>query len=386
MGALPNPSVSASSVSTVSPFVPCSAADELRRRTDFDADTGYAPLYFGALAELPRLSSGPVCTHFLLFVGALSYGRADKPKKGRQEWTAPVTVEYLAELCRCHVRDIQRQIRDLAKPSAKNPEGRGLIAVKANRRGEYSLSPLYRAWAKLPDYVSGGPKVVAIDDPEETEDDTPVEVSKDAVRLVKRPQVVRGGKTCRAIPVKVGVSSMRIQHVGSIPLVFEAVIDKGQLLIASRYDSDNSEDVANARRHGCRDGSAQAPRVEHPRAPEIVALFDPLLEKSGSRLLIGDDVALQRACEAAKDLPHDVLVHGVMAGANPRGGRPISGPKVVASIVAEVYVNWKASAGRPAKPVKAAALAVRSSSRKTADFVGGVMQEAIRRLDKFGRL
>jgi hypothetical protein len=348
----------------------------LRRRTDYAKDTGYSPLYHAALAELPRLSGGTVCTHFLLMLNMLSYGRPDKPAKGRHVWTEPVTLEYLAELCRCHLRDIQRQVANLGKATAKNPDGRGLVQVKAHRRGEYSFRLLYEEWAKLPDYVAPSCKVVSIEEPEADDEET-IEVSREAVRLLRRPQKIRGGKACRAIGFKVGVKDMRIQHKGSSPLIVDAVVDVGGRLIINTEIEGEAE--ANAKRHGCRD-TAAAPAA-HPKAAELVKVFDPLLEKWGSRLLSGDGAALDRACRELGDMPLAFLTQWLMDGDKARGTRSISGPKVVASIVREAVVNWRASNGKP----KAAARP-KAAAAPRAGFREGVKSEILRRLRDHGQV
>src|SRR5689334_2344269 len=134
-------------------------SERLRTQTDYEADTGYAPLYHAALADLPRLSSGAVCYAFVLVVNMLSYGRGkqwhefqaderDDSKcskcKGRSsdgvhskpgvryDSTLPISPQALADLCRANIRDIQRQLAELAE--------RGMIKAKQVKRGEYVIS------------------------------------------------------------------------------------------------------------------------------------------------------------------------------------------------------------------------------------------------------
>src|SRR5258708_7445025 len=79
---------------------PESPAERLRNQTDYEADTGYAPLYHAALADLPRLSSGAVCYAFVLVVNMLSFGRGKDSKTGkRYEATLPISAQALADLC-----------------------------------------------------------------------------------------------------------------------------------------------------------------------------------------------------------------------------------------------------------------------------------------------
>ena len=109
------------------------------------------------------------------------------------------------------------------------------------------------------------------------------------------------------------------------------------------------EDKANDTRHARRavptnEGKVNTGSVAaNPRAQEIISLFDPLLQKSGSRLLSPDTVALKSACSEVGNLPHDALVYFVL-GPNGRGSRPISGPRAIAAIIREARQNWEARA------------------------------------------
>ncbi len=361
--------------------------DEMRRRTNYETDTGYGPLYFAAMVEIPRLSSGAVCSHFLMWVGLLSYGRPDKPKQGRQVWTQPITAEALAELCRCNVRDIQRQLTDLAKPTKKNPEGRGLIDVKSKRRGEYEISPLYREWAGLPSYTPPANKIVAIDEPEDAETEAAeLEAPREAVKLFARPQRVRDGRACRAVSVNVGVKKFRLQHSGP-DITFDSWVDVGGNLVVSTRVVGEVKGAAAGR--PAKTAAAAGEVARHPRAGEVLALFDPLLERWGSRLLVGDETALRRACEALEGIPRDVLVHYVMAaGAKPRASRSISGPRVVASIIGEAVKSWRAGGVKKAnaRDMGVANDTPKSNRSNKTGFVEGASREIARRLKLFGRV
>jgi hypothetical protein len=324
---------------------PSAAAELLRRQTNYDADSGYAPFYAAWLADLPRITSGNVCTLFILTVGVLSLGRPDNPKGKRHSWTKPVTVELLAELCRCHVRDIQRQIANLTE--------RKVIAVQTAARGTYRISLLYRDWQALPNYQPA--RLVAIDEPEEDagEDQDSAAPAKDAVRLVKRPLKVNAGKTGRSIAVTVGVRTLRWQNSASLPLVYDAIVQGGELVVSTRLASDwrdlvKDEAKANTQRHGCRDEkpgvSDRDAAAADPRAAHVVSIFDPLLERAGGRLLLGDPSATLAACRAMGEMPAEYLSNWLhTSGKNPRASRPISGARVVPSIVKEAYHSWRKS-------------------------------------------
>jgi len=77
-------------------------------------------------------------------------------------------------------------------------------------------------------------------------------------------------------------------------------------------------------------------------------LFDPILLKSCQRSLSADQVAFDQALNALGDLPHDFLVKAVIQ----RAERPISSPKVCASILKEALANWRKGEALPdRKPV-----------------------------------
>jgi hypothetical protein len=368
---------------------PSSPPERLRRQTNYQADSGYAPFYAAWVADLPRLSSGQVCTIFLMVVNVLSLGRPDNVKgKRRHVWTRPVSVEELAGLCRCHVRDVQRQIKDLDVDG-----GRGLIAVKHCARGLYQFSLLYLGWRKLPDYQPAG-RLAAVDDPEPGDGDGAVELDGTAVRLVRRPLKVNAGKTARSVPLNgVVVSSLRCQNSATLPLVYDAVVQGGQLLISTRLASDwrevlDSEHKANESRRTCREGGEVAGQVTaaDPRARDVVEVFDPLLERTGERLLIGDAAALAAAVAAMGEMPRKFLEGWLEGGKRPRSERPVSGPRVVASIIAEAYKNWAATRPAAGKPGPAAAGGRAAATKRPASFVEAVMREGKRRFERFGKV
>lgn len=320
---------------------PDTPAERLRVQSDYDADTGYAPMYHAALADLPRLSSGAVCYAFVLVVNMLSYGRGKDKAGKRYDTTLPISTLELAELCRANVRDIQRQVDELHE--------RGMIRVKRVGRGagtKYLVSLLYREWRKLEDYsVWKRRQAVAIDEAveDEPEDDEPLAITKDAVRLVKA-RSVRPGKASKAVKVNVGVREFSVQNDSPrVDVRFDAVVQSGRLVVSASFlpavqGEVKGEEKANVKRHVCRDtptnGGSQIPTY----AGSISALFDPLLKKSGSRLLSPDRSSLQAACAEQGTMPHDFLVHYVMTQ---RASRPISGPKVVASIVKDARAHWE---------------------------------------------
>lgn len=326
---------------------PESPSEKLRSSTDFERGTGYSPFFNAVLADLPRLSSGHTCDMFVLVVNHLSVGRTP-----RSAFTLPISSADLAELCRANVRDIQRQLSEL--------EDRGMISVKTVKNGtvKYAVSLLYSKWRELDDYaVWKRRQVVAIDeagDDTETDDAEALPISKDAVNLFSKPAAVRPGRATRAAKVSVGIREIVCQNdSAAVDLVFNPVVQSGRLVITTTCANSESkakgEDKGNAERHPCRaippnKGKVKTPGkvASHPRSAEVVNIFDPLLMKSGSRLLSPDNGSLMAACAELGAMPHDALLYFVMR-AGGRGSRPISAPSAVTSIIREARQNWEAS-------------------------------------------
>ncbi len=278
----------------------------------------------------------------------LSLGRPRKSGQPWHEWTEPISKADLAELCYCDEKGIQRQISELTD--------RGMIEVKTIRSGvqKYSVRLLYSKWREIEDYaVWKRRQVVVIDEVLEddaVEDESPAEVSKDAVPVFKAPVVCRPGRASKVKKLQTSVNAFVFQNGSAVDSSVTAVIQSGCLIVSAtvkKGDSEAKGEVkANAVGHGCPDvptkGGSNVPPTKgcnHARAEEICKLFDPLLQKSGSRLLSPDSAALSVACEELGTVPHDFLVHFVM-GPNGRGGRPISGPRAVGAILKECRGNW----------------------------------------------
>lgn len=335
---------------------PASPLEQLRAQTDYDADTGYSPMYHAVLADLPRLSSGAVCYAFILTVNRLSFGRGIDKRTGRRyDSTLPVSTAELAEYCRANIRDIQRQVDELSE--------RGMISVnRVGRDRKLVVSLLYRDWRGLEDYaVWKRRQVVAIDsvaDEDDSQDEDLLPVSKDAVKLFKAPQTVRPGRATKARKIEVGIRELCV--VNESPQVdarIDAVIESGRLVVSTSFafSEAKGEDKAKDKRHTCRlsdsvEGETEAKTRRRTNDTHVVSppnegirnqvssLFDPLLQKSGSRLLSPDSQALSSAIAEIGGMPHDFLLHYVMTQ---RAGRPISGPKVVAAIVKDARVHWE---------------------------------------------
>ena len=155
-----------------------------------------------------------------------------------------------------------------------------------------------------------------------------------------------------------GVRTFRHKAEGPVDLEFSCVIQAGELLVVSRFPDDWREKVQNeiARsnginentpfpRHGCREDQPEtAPKspaltVDHPRAAELIKLFDPLLAQGHVALLSSDLSSLSSACSAIQDCDHNYLVKFAMQ----RAARKIGSPRSVVAICKEALASWKAS-------------------------------------------
>jgi hypothetical protein len=325
--------------------------EKLRARTDYDAGTGWCALPFAAFVDLLKLSSGEVCMRFVLAVNVALASGSRSPKEAWDSWTEFRSTQEWADATASNVRDIQRQLVELKE--------RGLIAVKQIKNGtvKYSVFLLYRKWGKLESYAAWKiRKVVAIDEDaaELAEDESAVEISKDAVHLTKKPQRIAPGRASRAVKVNVGVSSFRFQSTDSrVDLIHDAVIQSGCLIVSVTSPKGESEakgeDKGKAGRHACRalptnEGIQNTPTKEgsaflHPRSKELVKLFDPILSASSAGLLSGDSASLKAACEAVADCDHEFLVKFAIQ----RAERPVKSPLHVPTICAEALASSKAS-------------------------------------------
>src|ERR1035437_6817584 len=334
--------------------------EKLAARTNYDKGEGWCAFPFAAFADLLRLSSGEVCWRFIMAANAaLSLGNRS-PKEAWSSWTDERTSQEWADGCLVNVRDIQRQIAELQE--------RGMIAVKQVKKGtivKYSISLLYPKWGKLESYaVWKRRQVVAIDEAldEEVADEASAVISKDVVRLTKKPQRIAPGRSSRAVAVNVGVSSFRFQSADlRLDLIHNTVIQSGCLIVsvasqvsegkAKGEENKNVTHVADVPTHGgstkgetprqlndnCKVQSPQAAAISHSRAAELVKLFDPILARSAARLLSGDLKSLQAACEAIADCDHDFLARF------DRLTRDIKSPLHIPDICREALASWKAS-------------------------------------------
>jgi hypothetical protein len=285
--------------------------------------------------------------------------KAKKSGKQSSEWSPDLDKATLALECCTDKRTIDRDIKYL--------ESSGMAQVRHSIRGTVSIRLMYRDWQKLPDYAPP-------DRPEPLPADQP-ETPKETFNLVKFPQPVKAGQFSERVKVACPVSFFRFQAAGAVDLAFTALVKGGEFLVTSRevvlQRNSQGEEQAKApsgiskldgqSRHEClnvpkfstgqSEEKAKGRTIgEHPRAGELAKLVDPILLRSCGRSLSADTVAFNQALDALGDLPHDFLVKFVIQ----RAERPISSPKVCASILKEARANWqKAEALPDRKPMAA---------------------------------
>lgn len=370
---------------------PLSPSERLRASSDYDTEKGYSPFFHAFLSDLPRLSSGNSCTLLLLTLWAKSAGRGNKKGEPRPEWTLSLSLEDLAQICCCDVRTVERELAGIDK--------RGLAEIRRPGKGEVEARLKYRDWESLPNYKSAVVEMPTGED--DTEPLADQDESKPGNQRVtgRKPVRLPAGHISKAFPVSCGVKTFKHKAEGPIDLEFSCVIQAGELLVVSKVSDESLQKfaISNPRsngindntsfpRHGCRGESEAIPtnegrsvspqkRVTHPRAAELVKLFDPILAKSAARLLSMDSASLLAACDAVADCDHDYLVHFSIL----RAERPVKSPLTIKTICAEALASWRES-------LKTGVLPEVKAPGKKKGFVDDVMGVFERRLKRDGKL
>ena len=325
---------------------PQSPSEQLRAQTNYDTDNGYSPLFHEMLADLPRLLGRSAAAWALVMtVLRLSAGRGYEipANKQRFAWSTPLSLSDLQDLCRCDIRQLQRQIDELPK--------RGVMLKKTLGRGLYSFSLCYRSWRGLPDQAVWERSQVEPkpETPAEPEDETANEVSRDAVRLTKRPQTARPGRRLRMMKVDVGVRGVVCQNDDAgLNLTFDPVIEPGGIMVFSVRSGASLQVVSP-------EPAKPAPPVKptksaaalHPRALEVAGVFDPVLKHQGSPALSFDATALNSAAAEMREMPIEALEAFLNAprgrdSHSSRASRPIKNGPACVAIVKECRLNWEA--------------------------------------------
>ena len=345
---------------------PESVSESLRARSDYARGAGYAPFYHAFLADLPRLCSGASCWALVMTALMESLGRARDKGEAAPEWTKDLDKQWLSTVCHTDKRTVDRDLKYL--------EASGMAQVRHTIRGMVCIRLCFRDWPKLPDYQPPPAK--------KNESQAPDDDGEPACKLLKTPCHVKAGAYSEPLDIALPVNSFRLRVAGDSDIAFTAEIRGGRFTVTTKAVS-VSNDLRSSARHASPETDKSEDKAkgrtigEHPRADELAKLFDPILLRSCGRSLSADTVAFTQALDALGDLPHDFLVKFVIQ----RAERPISSPKVCASILKEARANWE-----KVKDLPDVERIPPQSHKKRLGFVEDVKQEAERRLTKYGRL
>jgi hypothetical protein len=332
------------------------------------AETGWVRFQKSLIPEINRITNateGRVLS--LLIVKAA--GRIVPAKKPVMDVTEPLSTEQIAELCYLDLRTAQRAIDKMVE--------RQIIEQTQVKKGRYEFRLLWDTWRQVKDYAPD--PLIALPKPEpEDEDEPPPEdpaAPNSRTVLTSKPVRVVPGKPSKPVRVDCGITSL--QFLDDIDSEFSAVVEPGGTLVVSRRswkasdgvgglqqakglqekprqicrgnepkggrrNSETQQSVASGRRENSR-GSV-TPAVQHPRADELSALFDPILLEHCHKSLSGDTIALRAACEAIGDTDRQFLIDCVTE----RGKRKLLVTHIL-PLCREIAHNWKKSKGLPPK-------------------------------------
>ena len=341
---------------------------EARSRTNYVAGTGYMVCFHAAKTDLYRLSSGQVCDRLILNIFQDLSLRGRGPTALPDESSALSVTELAAEI-RCDERSVNRALEYL--------EARKMATVARLADSRFVITLHYRAWAKIePSYQEWdearrlAEAEVAGEELEAAAEAETATVKPGIVPITSKPRVVRAGHRERSLPITSGTKTFRFDWTTpGLDLRYSAVIDSGEVVVtASIAEKQPQRSNASAKRtesvdygkssgHGRPNGTKIPPNggnrkttktttveLDHPRAAELAALFDPLLYQWCKKTLSGDPSVHQKACEAIGDTPHDDLVKAAVD----RAARTLT-PLHVPSVCREIEHNWQKSKNFPGK-------------------------------------
>jgi hypothetical protein len=328
---------------------PQSLPERLRESSDYDTEKGYAPFFHAFNADWPRLQNGVTSCLLLNIAICKSLGRSVKKGEQRPAKTLPLAVSDLAVYCRCDERSMQRTLADWhARKIAKvTQEGKGLVSIEL----------LYRGWEALPDYKN----VVSIETGE-AEEESPAEdeAAKESTRveLTKVPLACKAGSRSKGVKIDCGIKIFHLVNSSPVDLSITAMVQAGDFVITAKVPdewlqeaakrasvSNGINDLNSPPRHGrpeipSNGGSSIPPQksvtVDHPRAAELIKIFDPLLAAGHVALLSSDLSSLSSACSAIQDCDHNYLVKFVML----RSVRGNMSTRAVSHICVEALKAW----------------------------------------------
>jgi hypothetical protein len=325
-----------------------------RKSSDYDKGTGYAPFFFGFLADWGRISSGHIADMMLMVICAKSIGRTVAKGKAREEWTEDITYSEVAQLAAAS-DEWPKMLRSVEREFARW-QAEGIAEVVKSAPGTVKVRLRYREWAKVKDYRSNVvemPETPAEEEPEVEEE------SREGYQKFK-PVTLAPGKACKPLPIKTGTKELQYQVAGSVDIRFVTVIQAGcQTITASVPDewiqklgktqvgSVKTNEIEAKFGRGCRTSeSNHSAVVKDPRAAKLCEIFNPLLVKSQQPALESNLSALQSACDALGDFAINDLLEFLGKG---RARRSLSSPRVVALVIGDARRDAEARAKLPAE-------------------------------------
>jgi hypothetical protein len=332
------------------------------------AETGWVRFQKALVPEINRITNateGRVLS--LLIVKAA--GRIVPAKKPVMDVTEPLSTEQIAELCYLDLRTAQRAIDKMVE--------REIIEQTQVKKGRYEFRLLWDTWRKVKDYAPDPLISLPKPEPEPEDEDEPkpedpAQPNSSRTVLTSKPVRVVPGKPSKPVQVSCGITS--IQFLDDIGAEWSAVVEPGGTLLVSRRSWKASDGVGGLKQakglqekprqicrgnepKGGRGNSHQSigngrrrtpgersPAVQHPRADELAALFDPILLEHCRKSLSGDTIALKAACEAIGDTDPQFLQDCVTE----RGKRRLLVTHVL-PLCREIAHNWHKSKELPPK-------------------------------------
>jgi hypothetical protein len=355
-----------------SPRTPQATSAELRARTNYDKGTGYFPLFHAFWEDVKRLSSGLSCTNLVITVYQhLSMGSSGTHAVKEH---ADFSVSEMAASVLCDERQVNRVLEYLVARGMAGIErlegGRFLIALKFKDWGKITQS--YEEWDLARRQAEAAQENPQDETNEESED---FSVKTGTVPLTKSPVAVKAGQQSKPIKVNTGVRSLRIHWESKVlDLTFQAVVTSGELILtgtvpeesllkskqdakpeestrsrhSSGHGSPNGREIPHnaGRRSSPHSGGVKTTPVEvdHARAAELAAIFNPLIFNHCKQTLSGDPRFHLQACEAIGDTPHDDIVKAAVD----RGARVLR-PSHIPSLCQQIRHDWEAGKSMPAK-------------------------------------
>jgi hypothetical protein len=351
------------------------------------AETGWARFQKALVPEINRITN-PTGGRVLSLLYVKAAGRVVPARKPVMDTTEPLSPEQIAEICYLDLRTVQRELDKMVE--------RNIIEQTQVKKGRYEFRLLWDTWRQVKDYAPD--PLIALPKPEpDDEDEPPAEdpAAPSGVRTVITSKPVRcsPGKPSKPVKVECGISSL--QFLDDIDSEFSAVVEPGGTLLVSRRSWKHSDgvrglkqakDLDSVPRQGCRGNEPKGgrrnsetqqskaggrrensrgsvtPAVQHPRADELSALFDPILLEHCHKSLSGDTIALRAACEAIGDTDPQFLIDCVTE----RGKRKLLVTHIL-PLCREIAHNWKKAKTLPQTdriPTRAEIMAMAEADRR----------------------